>query len=253
MSDIGWLGWGGLAIGVIGIAVGLFFGLTARRRRELVYSINPVYTRIVRSRQATDLKVSYRDEPLGDVDVTALQLAIWNAGNISIKPEHIRKEIVMTTKPQVRVLEASIRTGSPDTGFKLSDTIESRAVGRVPVSWEILERNDGVSIQLLYLGTPNVDIIIEGLIEGQGRPKLKATSSSFISPQAHRKALRNQIIWAASSFFVLLVTAVLKFAFKVQGPADIVSLLFIVSAFLLLISLLDLSSKMRERFPPFGF
>lgn len=253
MSDCTWLGWVGSVIGVIGIAVGLFFGLKARRRRELVYSVNPVYTRIVRSRKATALKVSYRDEPLGDVDVTALQLAIWNAGNISIKPEHIRKKIVVTTKPQVRVLEASVRNATPDTGFKLMDTVESRATGRVPVSWKILERNNEVSLQLLYLGTSNVDIIVEGLIEGQGQVKRQATSSAFRSPKARQKALRNQSLWAIISSIVLLITAVLRFAFKVQGPSDIVTLLFMLSAFSFFFALLGLTSTMRERFPPFGF
>lgn len=251
MSDIGWLGWGGLLVGLLGIAVAVYLGLVSRRRRELVFSVNPVRTRIVRSRRATDLKVLYRDEPLGNVDITAVQLALWNAGNESIKTEHVRKEIAVTTKPQVRILEASVRIVSPNTGFNLLDSTESKAKGRVPVSWKILERNEGASIQLLYLGTSKVDILFEGLIEGQGRPKQKVTSSSFRSPQARRKALRNQIIWAAISFFVLLVTAVLQFAIKVQQ--DFIAFLFMLSAFVLFIALLNLSSIMRERFPPFGF
>ena len=260
-------GWVGLLFGLVGIAVAIYFGLTSKRRRELVFSVNPVRTRVVTAGQATDLQVLYRDEPLGSIDITAVQLAIWNDGNESIKTEHIReetkqisketghirREIVVTTKPQVRILEASVRTGSPDTGFNLLDSTDSKAKGRVPVSWGILEKNRGASIQLLYLGTPEVDILVEGLIEGQGHAKRIVTSSSFKSPQAHRKSLRGQSLFAAISFLVLLVTAVLKFAFQMQGPGDIISLLFVLSAGSLLIAVLGLASTMRERYPPFGF
>ena len=223
----------GILVGIFGVAVAVYFGLASRKRRELVFSINPIRTRLVSSGQATDLKVSYQNEPLGNVDITAVQFAIWNAGNESIKTEHIRRDIIVTTNPQVRILEASVRKVSPDTGFNLLDTTDSKAEGKVPLSWEILERNEGASIQLLYLDVPlntsEVDILVEGLIEGQGHPKPKATSSSFKSLEAHRKSLRNQILSAAISFLVLLVTAVLRFAFQMQGPSDIVSLLFVLS------------------------
>ena len=80
MSDIGWFGWVGFLIGLLGIAIGIYFGLVSRRRRELVFSVNPVRTKVVTSGQATDLKVLYLDEPLGDIDIAAVQLAVWNAG-----------------------------------------------------------------------------------------------------------------------------------------------------------------------------
>lgn len=247
----------GILVGLFGVAVAVYFGLASRKRRELVFSINPIRTRVVSSKQATDLRVSYQNEPLGNVDITAIQLALWNAGNKSIKTEHIRKKIIITTNPRVRILEASVRKGSPDTGFNLLDSADSKAEGRVPVSWEILERNEGTSIQLLYLdtpfNTPEVDILVEGLIEGQGHPKRKVTSSRFGSPQARRKSLRNQRLFAAISFLVLLVTAVLKFTFQVQDPLDIVSILFILSALSLFLAVLSLLSTMREQYPPLGF
>ena len=246
-----------ILVGLFGVAVAIYFGLASRKQRELVFSVNPIRTRVVSSRQATELSVSYQNEPLGNVDITAVQLAIWNAGNESIKAEHIRKEIIVTTNPPVRILEASVRKVSPDTGFNLSDSTDSKAEGRVPLSWEILERNDGASIQLLYLDNPvdtsEVDILIEGLIEGQGRTKRKVTSSSFKSPQEHWKSLRQQSFFVAISFLVLLVTGVLRFAFQVRGPEDAVLLLFDISVFLLFVAVLSLLSTMRERFPPFGF
>jgi len=244
-------GWVGILVGLVGIAIGVYFGLISRRRRELLFSVNPVRTKVVTSGQATDLKVLYRDESFGDIDITAVQLAIWNAGYESIKKGHVRKEIVVTTKPQVRILEASVRTGSPDTGFNLLDSTDSKAKGRVPVSWEILEKNEGASIQLLYVGTPEVDILVEGLIEGQGHAKRIVTSSSLKSPQEHYKARRQQSLWVIISLSVSVVTAILKFAINVQW--DLLTMLFVIALFILFLSILSLSSTIRERFPPFWF
>lgn len=244
-------GWVGILVGLVGLAVGLYFGLISRRRRELLFSVNPVRTKVVTSGQATDLKVLYRDESLGDIDITAVQLAIWNAGYESIKKGHVRKEIVVTTNPQVRILEASVRTESPDTGFNLLESTDLKAKGRVPVSWEILEKNEGASIQLLYLGTPDVDISVEGLIEGQGRAKRIVTSSSLKSPQEHRKTRRQQSLWVVISLVFSVVTAILQFAIKVQW--DLLPMFFIISLFILFISSSNLLSTIRERFPPFWF
>jgi len=157
----------------------------------------------------------------------------------------------VTTNPQERILEASVKTGSPDTGFNLLDSTDSKAKGRVPVSWEILEKNEGASIQLLYLGTPEVDISVEGLIEGQGHAKRIVTSSSLKSPQEHRKTRRQQSLWVVISLVASVVIAILQFAIKVQW--DLLPMFFIISLFILFISSSNLLSTIRERFPPFWF
>jgi hypothetical protein len=161
------------------MAVAIYFAFSSKKHRELVFSINPIRTRVVIAGQATDLKLLYRDRLLGDVDVTAVQLAIWNAGNESIKPEHIRKEIVVVTEPSVPILEATSRNLTAETGLSLLESTDSRSSGKVPLSWTILKKNDGASIQLLYLGKAEVDVRIEGLIEGQGHPKKIPASTRF--------------------------------------------------------------------------
>lgn len=241
----------GILVGLIAVAVAIYFGLVSRKHRELVFSINPVRTKVVTAGKATDLEVLYRNEPLGDIDITAVQLAIWNVGNESIKTEHIRKEITVTTKPQVRILEASVRTQSYETEFNLLDSTDSKFIGKVPVSWKILERKEGASIQLLYLGTPEVDVSVEGLIEGQGHPKQIEASTRFKTPQEYHKARRKQILWSAISFFVLVVIAILRFVFEVQE--ELVSMLFVFSMLIFFSAIIGLISTMRERLPPFGF
>jgi hypothetical protein len=160
----------GTWIGIIGVLVGiisLFLYLNSRAERELVYAINPVRTAVVTAGQASELAVFYEGEPLGSVDVTAAQVAIWNEGKQSIREENILEDVVICADPPVPILEASIGQYSREvTKFTLVGTPESLASGRVPVSWYILENKDGASVQLIYVGTEEVDFYVEGVIEG---------------------------------------------------------------------------------------
>ncbi len=162
-----WFGLAGLLIGVVGVALAVSFHISTQMERELVYAVNPVRTAVVTTGQATELTVLHRGGPLGDVDVTAAQIAIWNAGEQSIRQEDILQDIVIFTVPSVPILEASIRERSRDvTGFRLVTTPESLASGIVLVSWRILEEDDGASVQLIYQGAQEVEVCVRGVIEG---------------------------------------------------------------------------------------
>ncbi len=121
--------------------------------------------------QATGLEVTHNRIELGDVDITAAQVAIWNSGDESIRKENILKEVVIYTKPSVRILEASISNYSRELDiikFNITEAPELLEIGEVPVSWSILETGDGATAQLIYLGSTDVQIFVEGSIEGCG-------------------------------------------------------------------------------------
>lgn len=162
-----WIGVAGGLFGLAGIILAVFFYLGSQTERELVYAVNPIRTTVVTAGQATELAVLHKGEPLGSVDVTAAQVAIWNAGKQSIREENILEDVVIFTDPPVSILEVAIRQCSREvTGFTLIETPESLASGRVSVSWHILEENDGASVQLIYVGTQEVCFRVEGVIEG---------------------------------------------------------------------------------------
>ncbi len=52
-------------------------------------------------------------------------------------------------------------------GLKLDASRSSQGI--VLVDWRILERNDGASIQIIYAGSPQVKLAVDGVIEGQPR------------------------------------------------------------------------------------
>lgn len=167
LRRVPWLGVLGLLVSVAGIVVTAIFDLGSQKQRALVYAVNPVRTTVVAAGQVSQLEVLHNGKRLGNANVVAAQIAIWNAGKESIRRENILQDIVISTTPSVQILEASIKVRSREvTEFTLLDTAETLAEGKTSVSWRILEQNDGASIQLIYSGPENVDIAVGGIIEG---------------------------------------------------------------------------------------
>ncbi len=250
-----WIGW---TFGAIGIAFGLYTYFVPRNRRNLVYTINPVRTRIAISKKATDLKLFYKNEDLGDVDISAVQIAIWNAGNQSIhkndiltKPEN-PKNIIIKTEPQTRILETSIRNSPNEyTGIDVLCTHNSAICGQLIMTWEILEKNDGAAIQIIYVGNPEVKFTVEAKIEDQGLVKYISRNEKDDPPTKQRKLKRDQNIGLVIFFLIVLVSAILEFVTKTW--TDFMPIIFGFSCSLFVIISLAMITDIRKPFPPFDF
>src|SRR4051812_48789711 len=93
--------WGYLLFGVVAGMASIFaFGATPfpwlfSAKRELVYSVNAVRTPIVQTAKESPVTVSYRGTPV-EGNVTAVQIAIWNAGREPIRHEDILSPIILS-------------------------------------------------------------------------------------------------------------------------------------------------------------
>lgn len=183
----------GFVIAVIALIVMIVLFFISQTERELVYAVNPVKTKVVTMGQATGLEVIHNRVELGDVDITAAQVAIWNSGDESIRKENVLKEVVIYTKPSVRILEASISNYSRELDiikFNIIEAPELLEIGKVPVSWSILETGDGATVQLIYLGSTDVQIFVEGLIEGCGDIKRVGREVKIKTPAEQFKSAK---------------------------------------------------------------
>ena len=168
------LHWVGVGIGVVvtvSLAVVQIWLMLGESAGDVVYTVNPVRTQVVSAGQATGLEILHNGRKIGDVNVTAVQVAVWNAGYGSVRSEEILKPVVVCTEPWVEILEVSIAKcwrESEVTGFRVVDLAEEMKVGKVPIEWRILERGDGASIQLVYVGSEEVGFRVDGVIEGRG-------------------------------------------------------------------------------------
>src|ERR1017187_10449894 len=157
----------GTLASIVGVVLAVVFYLAAIKTRELSLYINPSKTTIVKSGQTSDLHVLYKGTDV-PTDVTALQVELWNAGKESIRPEQVLVPIILETTPRVPILEARIRHISRPLTQVVLD--HSHIVdGKVTVSWNILEYNDGAVIQFILAGPADTSIKASGAMVGQPR------------------------------------------------------------------------------------
>jgi len=242
-----------LVVTVLALILMVIFYFVSQETRELVYSVNPIKTQVVTMGKATGLEIIHNGINLGDTNITAVQVAIWNSGDLSIKPENILKKVVIQTVPQVRILEASIVNNSRDieiTGFMLEDTPDTLANGEVPTAWRILEKNDGASIQLIYLGSPDVEVFLDGAIEGFGEVK-DTQQSIFMSSIFILVTIVTFVLTCAAAFYSGMNFGVVGFrvVFRTRLILLPISLIFCI----VLLVVWVYFNSIRSFGPPFGF
>ena len=167
-ADHPWIGFVSALFTVLGVIASFYFYFAGQRTRNLVYYVSPARTSVLKVGQASRLHVFHDGQEIRS-NVSAAQIMIWNAGRESIRPEHILRRVEIATHPPVPILEATIRRRSREIcefGVQTSDVGD----GRIPVTWRILEQNDGAVIQLIYAGPLDTQIEVQGVVEGQRRP-----------------------------------------------------------------------------------
>lgn len=164
MTGTAWLA------GVLGTILSIYFYIQSEKKRDLAYYVNPAQAVVVKTGESSNLHVFFGNhEPSHELtsDVTAAQIAVWNEGNESIRPDNVLRQVSIRTNPSVPILEASIRKKSRDV---VNVTLDQSHLndGVVGVQWNILEQDDEVIIQIVYAGPPTNQIQASGVIEGQG-------------------------------------------------------------------------------------
>jgi len=184
----------GLVLSIVTLIVTIVLSRHVEKR-ELTYSLNPIRTAVHRAGFASDLGLVFGEESLGDADVTAVQIAIWNRGSepiwgtLGARQCDVRQDMAITTEPAVRILDVSVRALYPDIlGFALEDTPETRGVGRVPIAWDVLEQDQGCSVQVLYEGDEEVEFRLEGVIVGQGEVTRIESGVDIMTPEQQLSA-----------------------------------------------------------------
>lgn len=160
-----YIGLFGLITGIVSIFLSIFFYYENIKEPELIYVISPIKTKIFKAKTTTSLTISIKGKNIVK-DVNAIQIALWNRGKKSIRPENIIQPVEIYSTPKVEIIDASIRNISREIiNFSLENN--NFEDGIVKTNWKILEENDGASIQIIYIGPEDVDFNFRGTIEGQ--------------------------------------------------------------------------------------
>lgn len=158
-----WVGFIGSLASIASIPLAVYIG--AERRPRLMFAIAPSRAVVLQRGAAGSLRVLHRESEIRG-DISAAQVALWNAGRTPVRASTILSPIRIELAPPAPILEATLRSRTRDvTGLTLE--LSQLAQGKVGINFEILEKDDGASIQLLYAGKPDHVIVAPGVLEGQ--------------------------------------------------------------------------------------
>ena len=127
----------------------------------------------------------------------AVQVAVWNNGNESVRPEHVLDTLSLSLDPATEILEARILKVVRDVS-KFAVEREGWDRGVVPLSWKILEMGDGAIVQLIYVGEKTPTVRLNGAAEGQRR---------FIKSDFRTLPLSNAPRYVNLVIFILMIIA----------------------------------------------
>jgi hypothetical protein len=237
----------GTLASVVSLLVGFVFFYASRERPGLTYFVNPGKAAVVRTGQTSRLAVQFDGAPLSG-DVTAVQVAFWNAGKKPIRMDSVLRPMVIRTKG-ARILEANVRKTSRDVVGVVIDTAKLGA-GELGIRWNILEANDGGVLQLVYEGSEKVSVEAEAVLVGQRKIENDA-SSGWRRPEHERQWINYVIFFLATGLLVFYLVIIGRE--RKRGRVDrFTSLLFAVNMMLWVV-VIAFTFFRRLAGPPFGF
>lgn len=252
------VGIAGSIASIIGILLSVYFFQASREKSKLTYFVHPAKAAVVRTQQTSRLAVQYDGQGLKS-DITAAQVAFWNAGSKPIRANDVLSPLVIQTGNKERILEASLRKTSRDVvGITLDPS--RVAAGEVEIRWTILEQNDGGVLQIIFAGDETVDIQAHAILEGQPAIVELEYSGELRTPgeqYARRQGLKAQFpayLIIVVGLFMIPVTVWLLARKQKRGqklrPSD--WFMLVQGPFLIAVGIWTLMTQ-RPPGPPFGF
>jgi len=252
------VGVAGSLASIIGVALAVYFYLASSKAPDITCYTHPVRATLVRLGTSSNLSV-YHGEDVITSDLTAVQIAIWNRGGISVRRAQILKPLVIKTESEIPIIEATLRKQSRDvvnTDLDLSKLGE----GQVTVSWEIMEKNDGCILQIIYMGDYTENFEFEGVFEGQKNPsvikyfkKLKKVTDQYESPQRYTLRIGWIFVGLGLLLLTLLIVTHRRFIEKKSIPRGLHYSFLGYSLFMILYGIFKIVFRARDLGPPFGF
>lgn len=150
--------WISLAIGIVGIILAAVFYFNSERERSPMFYVQSGRNIIVNRNLAigSKLQILYDGVLIDATEVTAVQCQFWNAGREPIRADDVLEPIKIVLGRGAQILEANVIKQSRPGIVKFEVTPEKdpngNRTGVAKVHFNILEANDGATIQIVYTG-----------------------------------------------------------------------------------------------------
>jgi len=153
------------------------------------------------------------------------------------------------------ILEARIRYQTRDVVNTTLDVLQLDK-GRLGVSWNILEEDDGCSLQLIYEGNDTTVFCIDGVIVGQKSLSIIRNPAKF-EKQAEQDEGKRRINWIIGWINMSIGIVIVLLTLRILMPSQILSRqwhysMLAYGVFVIILSIVFLLMS-REIGPPFGY
>ncbi len=152
----------GIAVGAV---IAAYFYYAGIKKPNLTYYVSPTRTAIVQKNNLNNFDVTLNGMQVRG-ELSSAEIQIWNEGGAPIHHDDILKTVCLKTQNGEPIIQTTLKTTRDVVGFKLLNTTNQLNI--LPMDWKVLERNDGVKLQVIYGGDVNVQFKLDGVIEGQG-------------------------------------------------------------------------------------
>jgi hypothetical protein len=256
-------------IALFSLALMVHFYSVGKLKKDLKFYSHPIKIEIAKSGYSAPLEIFYNNEKVNE-DITAFQIAIWNDGKLPIEESDILEGIILSTDPKTPILDASIKKVTRDV-INLSLDKQHYRDGYIPISWRILEKNDGGIIQVIIAGKPTVQPSIRGIIKGQGSIEMLGLSIKVKGPDEQYISDINLIIYLRKWIwtfpflisFIVLIVSFMAFVVRYRDIKKSIQALryaktytmtmFLMMLVVAIIIYLYLSLFVQTKVPPFSF
>ena len=168
-----WLGSLGLLIGIIGLFLSSYFYSLSIKSREPVFvtlsnvaifssptKLSSKYIKLIKRTDGKELSKN----------LYVQEIVLWNNGREAIKESHILKPLNVSFNGEMEIIDAFI------TEMKRPEIVKGKIKFKpgekdMMLEFDILEKNDGLKIQIVYSALKSHEAILKGTIEGV--PKIK--------------------------------------------------------------------------------
>lgn len=205
----------GPLFGLIGISLALYFHSQSVQERVPMYYIGPSRATIVDVTGPTpsELQVLYRGNPVRSRNVVAATIYFWNDGRMPIRPGDVLEPITVELGSTSEILETRmLRTSRPVTKLSLGD-VPPGSRNHLPLSFEILEKSDGVAIQIIYAGDSYAPISVKGTVVGAGAPRPLAGAQKATTAESKEQLARHELRFLSYAMVVITSSALFVVGF----------------------------------------
>ena len=180
--------WG--LVGLIGVVFGVYTYYI--QKPNLTCYISPNRVPVVRKYNINNLAVSVSGQPITN-DLYLATIQFWNEGETPITKEDILKAFTIHTQNNEQIYQVNHSVTRDVVGLTLNgaNKLSDSSFG---FDWKILEKDDGILLQVLYGGDANMPLTIDGTIKQQ----------KHITMYARDHSLRDKFYYIGYGIFVLL-------------------------------------------------